>query len=128
MAPRNLLFGGHRQNAMRSSSKDAGVDILRDCVSSCAVIFRKPLRERKEICAWYGPQANIFDGAHYGGERSESPRVVQNSRGAYMFQSDRRGKHLSDVFQYRSRSYTQTDDGEARKPVEWMKMLIATPF
>ncbi len=127
MGARKLVFcDGHRQrDAIQFHGAPAWI-FTWDCVSSWYV-KGKPLR-RAKYALWYGPTGEyVFDGAHYGGERSESPRVVQNSRGAYMFQADRRGKHLSDVFQYPI-TKLHANGHKHEKPVEWMKMLIANCF
>ena len=97
-----------------------------DCVSSCYTKNR-PLR-RAKYALWYGPLGDyVFDGAHYGGERQRSARVVSNTRGSYLFEQDTRGKHLSDVF---SQPITALHKSGHRheKPIEWMKMLIANCF
>lgn len=127
MGARKLVFcDGHRQrDAIQFHGAPAWI-FTWDCVTSWYV-KGKPLR-RAKYAFWYGPTGEYkFDGAHYGGERSDAPRVVENSRGAYVFQSDLRGKHLSDVFQYPI-TRLHASGHKHEKPVEWMKMLIANCF
>jgi DNA modification methylase len=53
---------------------------------------------------------------------------VKNSRGAYEFNPDPRGKHLSDVFsQPITKLHSEGDGSEHKhsKPIDWMRMLIA---
>lgn len=124
---RKLVFcDGHRQrDAIQFHGAPAWI-FTWDCVTSWYV-KGKPLR-RAKYALWYGPTGEyVFDGAHYGGGRADAPRVVQNSRGAYLFQSDTRGKHLSDVFQYPI-TKLHANGHRHEKPIEWMKMLIANCF
>lgn len=95
-----------------------------DCVSSWYV-KNKPLR-RAKYALWYGPTGEyVFDGAHHGGDRTgEHARMVSNTRGAYLFQADSRGKHLSDVFQY-PLTRLHANGHKHEKPIEWIRMLIA---
>lgn len=127
MGARKLVFcDGHRQrDAIQFHGAPAWI-FTWDCVSSWYV-KGKPLR-RAKYALWYGPTGEyVFDGAHYGGERADAPRVVQNSRGAYVFQADTRGKHLSDVFQYPI-TKLHANGHKHEKPIEWLKMLIANCF
>lgn len=97
-----------------------------DCVSSWYTKNR-PLR-RAKYALWYGAASEyVFDGAHYGGERQNVARVVQNSRGAYLFQQDSRGKHLSDVFTHPITALHKFGPSH-EKPLEWIRMLIANCF
>lgn len=94
-----------------------------DCVSSWFTPNR-PLR-RAKYALWYGDIAEYnFDGAHYGADRSIRARIVENSRGAYVFRPDDRGRHLSDVF---SAPITRIHRGGHHhgKPLDWVRMLIA---
>jgi hypothetical protein len=96
-----------------------------DCVSSWYTPNR-PLK-RGKLAAWFGDvKAYNPDGSHYGdaGEKRE----VKNSRGAYEFSPDPRGKHLSDVFsQPITKLHSEGDGAEHKhsKPIDWMRMLIA---
>ena len=68
-----------------------------DCVTSWYTPNR-PLR-RMKLCAWYGDITKYnFDGWHYG-EAGEA-RDVQNTKGAFQFTPDPRGKQLGQSVQY----------------------------
>ena len=92
-----------------------------DCVSSWYTPNR-PLR-RIKVCAWYGDLENYTpDGWHYGdvGE----VREVWNTRGAYMYHPDPRGKHLSDVYQLPITKFHADEEHHHAKPIDWVSMLI----
>jgi hypothetical protein len=96
-----------------------------DCVSSWYTPNR-PLK-RGKLAAWFGDvKAYNPDGSHYGDAGQK--REVKNSRGAYEFSPDPRGKHLSDVFsQPITKLHSEGDGSEHKhsKPIDWMRMLIA---
>ena len=83
-AVENLVFcDGHRQRdaiQFHGTSVDFYVGLRIELVRQS-----KPLR-RAKYALWYGPTGEyVFDGAHYGGTRDDSPRVVENSRGEACF-------------------------------------------
>lgn len=91
-----------------------------DCVSSWYTPSR-PLR-RGKLCLWYGDITTYnADGAHYG-DAGEA-RDVWNTRGAYRFTPDPRGKHLSDVF-VSAITVEHADGASHAKPLDWMRLLI----
>jgi hypothetical protein len=76
---------------------------------------------RAKVCLWFGATPYDPDGSHYG-EPGEA-RTVSNSRGAYAYHPDPRGKHLATVFA--SPATTQFDGHAHAKPVDWVRLLIA---
>lgn len=91
-----------------------------DCVSSWYTPSR-PLR-RGKLCFWYG-DITVYnpDGAHYGD--SGDARDVWNTRGAYHFTPDPRGKHLADVF-VAPITVEHADGASHAKPLDWVRMLL----
>ena len=86
----------------------------------------RPLR-RAKLAFWFGDiEQYNFDGAHYGdaGEEHE----VKNSRGAYMFHPDPRGKHLSDIFQMSLPQLHSDGFHPYEKPLDWVRLLIGDCF
>ncbi|MCP4364484.1 MAG: DNA modification methylase [Planctomycetes bacterium] len=93
-----------------------------DCVTSWYTPNR-PLR-RGKMCFWYGDIGDYdFNGSHYGD--SGKARNVTNTRGAYAFVPDERGKHLSDVFVNPITTLHSDSDHSHSKPADWVRMLIA---
>lgn len=91
-----------------------------DCVSSWYTPNR-PLR-RGKLCLWYGDITTYnADGAHYG-DAGEA-RDVWNTRGAYRFMPDPRGKHLADVF-VAPITVEHADGASHSKPLDWIRLLI----
>jgi len=86
----------------------------------------RPLR-RAKLALWFGDiEQYNFDGAHYGdaGEEHE----VKNSRGAYTFHPDPRGKHLSDIFQMPLPQLHNDGFHPYEKPLDWVRLLIGDCF
>lgn len=83
----------------------------------------RPL-QRMKLCFWYGDVATFdLDGAHYGDAGKTRP--VSNSRGAYTFVPDPRGKHLTDLF-VEPITVTHAETGPSHaKPVDWIRLLVA---
>jgi len=93
-----------------------------DCVTSWYTPNR-PLR-RGKLCLWYGDINKYnFNGAHYGD--AGNVRNVKNTRGAYEFVPDSRGKHLSDVFSLPITKLHAESDHNHSKPSDWIRLLIA---
>jgi hypothetical protein len=92
-----------------------------DCVSSWYTPSR-PLK-RMKLALWYGAlESYDFDGAHYGDAGEE--RAVENSRGAYKFKPDPRGKHLSDLYSQPITKLHSESEHSHSKPIDWIRMLI----
>ena len=94
-----------------------------DCVTSWFVPAR-PLR-RIKLCLWYG---NVDDynqnGSHIATHRRES-RKVTNTRGSYWFIPDKRGIHLSDLFQSQITKLHSDGPHPHEKPIDWIRLLLA---
>lgn len=122
---RRIVFcDGHRQRDVIAFHGAPTWIFTWDCVSSWYTKNR-PLR-RAKYAFWYGVSGEyVMDGSHYGGPRDDDPpRLVTNSRGAYLFQADARGKHLSDVYSHPI-TKLHADGHKHEKPLEWVRMLIA---
>lgn len=76
---------------------------------------------RAKFALWFGRSNYDPDGHHYG--HAGEPRVVQNSRGSYLYTPDPRGKHLATV--YASPATRQFDGHAHAKPTEWIALLLA---
>lgn len=124
-ARRIVFCDGHRQRDAIAFHGPPTWIFTWDCVSSWYTKNR-PLR-RAKYALWYGIAGEyVADGALHGGDRShERARVVSNSRGAYLFQADTRGKHLSDVFSAPITALHSRGGHKHEKPLEWVMMLIA---
>ena len=96
-----------------------------DCVTSWYVPNR-PL-QRAKYCFWYGDVTRYnFNGAHYG--EPLKAHTVQNTRGAYEFKPDKRGKHLSDVFQLGITGLHKDGAHKHEKPLDWVRLLVGNCF
>jgi hypothetical protein len=86
----------------------------------------RPLR-RAKFAVWFGDVEQYnFNGSHYGDAGEE--REVKNTRGAYIFKPDPRGKHLSDVFQKPLPQLHSEGFHPYEKPIDWARMLIGDCF
>jgi hypothetical protein len=92
-----------------------------DCITSWYTPNR-PL-QRLKLCLFYGDITKYnFNGAHYGDAGEE--RTVKNTRGAYEFNPDPRGKHLSDIFPCQITKLHNESAHKHSKPLDWVRMLI----
>lgn len=86
----------------------------------------RPLR-RAKLAVWFGNIEEFdFNGAHYGDAGDE--REVKNSRGAYTFKPDPRGKHLSDVFSLSLPQLHSDGFHPYEKPLDWVRLLVGDCF
>lgn len=94
-----------------------------DCVTTWYTQNR-PL-QRMKLCLWYGDFASFnFNGAFYGEPGTAQSGV--NSRGAYDYVPDPRGKHIADVFQQSIAQLHGDSEHKHSKPVDWIRLLIGT--
>jgi DNA modification methylase len=79
--------------------------------------------QRAKYALWYGDiETYDFNGAHYGD--AGDVRIVSNTRGAYTFKPDSRGKHLSDVFSFPITQLHSSGEHTHEKPIDWLRMLL----
>jgi len=92
-----------------------------DCITSWYTPNR-PLR-RGKLALWFGDIEKFqFNGAHYGEPLDAC--AVKNTRGEYQFRPDRRGKHLSDIFQMHLPQLHSKTGNKYEKPLDWVRLLI----
>jgi DNA modification methylase len=90
---------------------------------SCWYTPNRPLA-RAKLCLWYGNLEKYeFDGSHYG--KPGKTQIIKNKRGEYQYIPDKRGKHLSDIFDESLVSLHSEEYQKYAKPIDWIRLLIA---
>jgi len=89
-------------------------------------IPNRPLKRAKQAL-WYG-QVSDFDceGAFYGEPGKASSGV--NSRGAYTYVPDPRGKHLADVYSASLVHLHKDGVHSHEKPLDWIRLMVGDCF